>query len=806
MTYSIDRVAVIGAGTMGGGIAALVAGCGIPVTLLDIAPRELTPDEEKKGLTLESPQVRNRIINSLWERQLKSKPAALFTQDDAKLVTLGNLDDDFDKIGDADWIIEVIVEQLEPKRQLMERVDAIRKPTAIVTSNTSGIPIHSIAEGRSDELRKHFLGTHFFNPPRYLKLLEVIPTPDTDPVVVDFMRSFGSDVLGKGVVHAKDRPNFIANRIGSFVGQVRMNYALDHGYTVEEVDTLTGPFIGNPKTATFRLNDLVGLDVAGHVNKNLYDAVPEDESRDMFKLPPIFERLLAEKRLGNKTGAGFYKQQRGAGGEKEFWPINLETGEYEAPTKVRFDLVGKLRGIEDTRERIKAIFEQGEGDRAGDYIINTTLPILAYAARRVGEIADSIVDIDNAMRWGFNTELGPFEMWDAIGVRQGAEMMRARDIAVPQWVDAMLAKGVEQFYRRDGNRITGVYDTQRGDYVPLERPSTFVVLKELHGTAQEVKRNDSASLLDLQDGVLCLEFHSKANSLDPDIAALGFEALQLLEKDEWNALVVGNQGPDFCVGANLGLFIMAVQMGQLAMIEQATKQLQDLLMAFRYARKPVVTAPFKRVLGGGTEVSLHGARIVASAETYMGLVEFGVGLIPAGGGCKELLRRVIAPHVHHGVTMLPYIQQTFETIAFAKVSESAKHARALGFLDEDDVIVMNDDHLIGRAKEEALRLVAQGYRPQQSGTPIYALGNTGKPAMLTAIKQLEWGSFVSAHDALIARKLAHVLAGGDLSAPQWVSEQYILDLEREAFLSLMGEPKTQERIGHMLKTGKPLRN
>jgi 3-hydroxyacyl-CoA dehydrogenase len=584
-----------------------------------------------------------------------------------------------------------------------------------------------------------------------------------------------------------------------------MNYALEHGYTVEEVDTLTGPFIGNPKTATFRLNDLVGLDVAGHVNKNLYEAVPDDESREMFKLPPIFERLLEEKRLGNKTGAGFYKQVKTESG-KEFYPLNLETGEYEPPQKPRFELVGKLRTIEDTSERLRAIFEQGQGDRAGDYIINTTLPILAYSARRIPKIADSILDIDNAMRWGFNIELGPFEMWDALHVRNGVEMMRARDIAVPQWVDDMLQKGVESFYRHEGGRLAGVYDPERGEYVPVERPATFIVLKELHGSEREIKRNESASILDLGDGVLCLEFHSKANSLDPDIAELGFAALKLLERDEWNALVIGNQGPDFCVGANLGLFIMAMQMGQFQMIEQGTKQLQDLLMAFRYARKPVVTAPFKRVLGGGTEVSLHGAKIVAASETYMGLVEFGVGLIPAGGGCKELLRRIVAPHVRDGVNMLPYIQQAFETIAFAKVSESGQHAQALRFLDEDDVIVMNDDHLIGYAKQEALKLVEQGYRPPQPGTPIYAIGRAGKAAMLTAIKQLEWGGFISEHDALIARKLAHVLAGGDLSSPQWVSEQYILDLEREAFVSLMGEPKTQERIGHMLKTGKPLRN
>ncbi len=807
MTYRIKRVGVIGAGTMGGGIAALIASVGIPVTLLDVPAKELGPDDAAKGLTLASPEVRNRVVTSLWERQLKAKPPALFTPDAAKLVTLGNTEDDLDKLRDADWIVEAIVEQLEPKRQLMARLDEIRKPTAIVSSNTSGIPIAQIAEGRSAEFRRHFLGTHFFNPPRYLKLLELIPTPDTDPAVVRFMEQWASEQLGKGTVIAKDRPNFIANRIGTYVGQVRMNYAIEHGYAIDEVDNLTGPLIGNPKTATFRLADLVGLDVLAHVTDNLYHGVPEDEERETFRLPEVMRRLIAAGALGNKTGAGFYKRVKGADGSSEFHVLNLQTGEYDPPRKVRFDLVGQVRQIEDLEDRLRAIFEHGQGDRAGDYIINTTLPILAYAARRVPEIADSIRDIDNAMRWGFNSELGPFEIWDALGVRKAKEMMRERGIAVPAWVDQMLERGDESFYRRENGRLTGVYNPATGTYESIERPAAAILLRELHGTPREIKRNESASLLDLGDGVLCLEFHSKGNSLDPQIAELGYAAVKLLERDEWQALVIGNQGKDFSTGANLGLFVGAVQMGQLGMVEQATKQLQDLVMAFRYAPKPVVTAPHGRVLGGGTEVTLHGARIVAAAETYMGLVEFGVGLIPAGGGCKEVLRRVVAPHVRDGVDVLPYIQQAFELIGFAKVSESAAHARQLGFLTDHDRIVMNGDHVIGQAKRIALQLVADGYTPPNpQDRPIYAIGQRGKAAMLTAIKQMEWGRFISPYDAHIARKLAHVLAGGDLSAPQWVPEQYILDLEREAFMSLLGEKKTQERIAHTLQTGKPLRN
>ncbi len=806
MTFKINRVAVIGAGTMGGGIAALVASTGLPVTLLDIPARELHPEDAAKGLTLASPEVRNRVVKSLWERQLKAKPPALFTTDAAKLVSLGNLEDDFDKLRDADWIIEVIVEQLAPKQALMARIDGIRKSQTIVSSNTSGIPIKEIAAGRSAEFRAHFLGTHFFNPPRYLKLLELIPTPETKPEVVAFMRQWGSKQLGKGTVIAKDRPNFIANRIGTYAGQVRMLYAIQHGYSIAEVDALTGPLIGNPKTATFRLGDLVGLDVLAHVTNNLYHAVPEDESRETFRLPEVITRLVAAKALGNKTGAGFYKKTKGASGT-EFHVLNMQTGEYESPQKVRFDLVGQVRKLPELGERLRAIFGHGTGDRAGDYLINTTLPILAYAARRVPEVADSLREIDNAMRWGFNAEMGPFEMWDALGVRATAELMRQKDIAVAPWVDEMLAHGCPSFYQRVGRRVIGVYDQQSGSYIPLERPPAAILLKELHGSERELKRNESASLLDLGDGVLGLEFHSKANSIDPQIVELGYAALKLLERDEWRGLVVGNQGPDFCVGANLGLLIGAMEAGRLGLIEQGTKQLQDLLQAFRFAAKPVVTAPFRRVLGGGTEVALAGARSVAAAETYMGLVEFGVGLIPAGGGCKELLRRVVAPHVGDGGDVLPLLQKVFETIAFAKVSESGPHARELGFLSASDQIVMNDELLIGEAKQAVLELAEAGYQPpNRSDTPIYVLGRRGKAAMLTAIKQMEWGSFISPHDALIARTLAHVLSGGDLSAPQWVGEQYILDLEREAFVALMAEPKTQERLGHMLQTGKPLRN
>ncbi|RMG62659.1 MAG: 3-hydroxyacyl-CoA dehydrogenase/enoyl-CoA hydratase family protein [Chloroflexi bacterium] len=791
MTYKIQTAVVLGAGTMGGGIAALLASVGIPVTLLDLPAQE---------------GDRNRLVKALWERQVQARPAALFYADAARRVTLGNLEDDFDAVGRADWIVEAIIEQLGPKRELMARVDAARKPGSIVSSNTSGIPIHAIAEGRSEDFRRHFLGTHFFNPPRYLKLLEIIPMADTRPEVVAFMRDFGAQRLGKGVVIAKDRPNFIANRIGAFIGQYRMQAAIDNGYTVEEVDALTGPIIGNPKTGTFRLADLVGLDVMAHVVNNLYEYAPEDESRAAFVIPEVMQRLIAQNALGNKTGAGFYKKVTTPDGATEYHVLNLQTMQYEPPTQPRFDVIDQTKDLA-LPERIRAIFDRFADDRGGLFIVETTLPILAYAARRIPEIADSIADVDNAMRWGFNTEAGPFELWDMIGVRRGREMMRERDIAVPQWVDEMLAAGVESFYQRVDGRVVGVYQPQ-AHYAPLRRSKFHIVLAENRGTPRELRRNASASIHDLGDGILNLEFHSKGNTLDHYINDLALAALEMLERDEWRGLVVANQGKDFCLGANIGLFILLAGTGDPNAIENAVKGLQDYLMAFRFAPKPVVTAPRQRALGGGAEVVMAGARTVAAAETYIGLVEFGVGVIPAGGGCKELLRRVVSPHMTNDqVDALGYLQQVFETIAYAKVSESAFVARERGFLSPCDLIVMNDDDLIGAAKATAIHLAETGYTPpDRNAASIYAIGRRGKAAMEMAVNTLRWGQYISAHDALIARKLAHVLCGGDLSAPQWVTEQYILDLEREAFCSLLGEPKTQERISHMLKYAKPLRN
>jgi len=777
------------------------------VVLLDIAPTELTPEEQAKGLTLESKVVRNRIVTMLFDRVKKSRPAALFTPERAEQIKLGNLADDLDLIADADWIVEVIVEQLEPKRQLIERIEQVRKPGSIVSSNTSGIPIAAIAEGRSAEFRQHFLGTHFFNPPRYLHLLEVIPTRDTLPAVVEAIRQFADHQLGKGVVLAKDRPNFIGNRIFSYTMQARILHALEHDYSVEEVDSLTGELIGNPKTATFRLLDLVGLDVANHVTANLYKAVPEDEERAIFQIPEQLKAMGEKGWLGNKSGVGFYKQTQGASG-KEFWSLNLQTMEHEPPKKPRFELVGKARKIESLPDRLRFIMDNADMDRAGQFLRETIMRTLAYTARRIPEISDSLADVDNAMRWGFAQQVGPFEMWDALGVRKTVGAMQERGIVVAPWVGQMLEKGIDSFYRVENGRVTGVYDPARGDYALFSRPEGVIMLDDVRALGGELARNQSASILDLGDGVLCLEFHSKVNSFDPLIMEMGYQALELLKDDKWLGLVIGNQSNDFCAGVNLGVVMMGVASGQREQVTQFTKGTQQLFMQFRLSPKPVVAAPYGRVLGGGGEVSLAAARRVAAAETYIGQVETGVGIVPGWGGCKEFVRRQISPHMTApGADALPYLQKAFETIAMAKVSESAEQARQMGFLDANDTIVMNKERLIAAAKQAVLQLVAEGYTPPPpSGEPIYAIGRRGMSAIAAALHAMKVGGYISDHDEKVGKALGVVMCGGDLTSPQWVTEQYLLDLEFEQNSTLVLEPKTQERMMAILQTGKPLRN
>jgi len=799
MTFQIRKAGVVGSGTMGSGIAALLAGIGVPVVLLDIPAPDSAPGDP--------PPQRNAVVLKNLQTLEKSRPAQLYHPTDLNLITPGNLEDDLDQLGDADWIIEAIVENLAIKRDLMARLDALRKPGAIVSTNTSGLSIDAIAEERSEDFQHHFLGTHFFNPPRYLALLEIIPHPRTDPAVLDFMAAYGERILGKGVVRCKDTPNFIANRFISVAGTFGVNYALDHGYSVAEVDNLTGPLIGRPKTATFRLLDLIGTDIMAHVNQNLVEAIPHDESRAVLEHAgsrALLAAMLERGLLGNKAGQGFYKRVDQPDGTREFWTLNPATLDYESPEKVRFASVGEFRTIDDTGARIKALVNAD--DRAGEYLWHLHAFYLTYAARRLGEIADDIPSIDNANKWGFNHELGPFEIWDALGVAETIPRMEADGYAVAGWVKDMVAGGCPAFYQRDDHGVViGVYDPARKAYAPLDKDPRAVVIRDLRAAGKRIEGRAGASLIDMGDGVGLLEFHSKANAIDDDIIAMGWKALDRLRSD-FDALVIGNQGEHFSAGANIFLIAMLAQQGEWDRIEAITRELQDLFQALRYAPRPVVTAPFGMALGGGAEFAMAGTRAVAHAELYIGLVEMGVGLLPAGTGCKEMLRRKVNPVMQTpNADALPHVQQVFEQIALAKVSESARGARDMGFLTPADRIVLNKGHLLGEAKREALHLAASGYTPPPPGM-VWAAGRDTLAALRIGVYTLLEGGFATEHDARIADAIAYVLCGGDLSEPGWVPEQVILDLERAAFVELCHEPKTLERIAHMLQYGKPLRN
>lgn len=810
MSYTIRRAAVIGAGTMGGAIAAHLANVGIPVDLLDIAPRSLTPEQEAQGLTLDDPTVRNAIVTKGWEAILKARPAALYAQENAELVRLGNLEDHFDRLAEADWIGEAIVENLAIKQQLMARIEQVRQPTAVVATNTSGLSVEAIAEGRSQEFRQHFLGMHFFNPPRYLKLLELIPHPDTLPEVLEAMTRFAEDELGKGVVLAKDTPNFIANRLLSISGSYEVAYAAEHGFTVEEVDALLGPLVGRPKTSVFRLLDLIGLDVMAHVNTNLYEALPDDESRELLthpKVAGIIQEMVSRGWLGNKANQGFYKRVE-QDGSKEFWPLDLQTLEHVPPSKVRFESVGQYRKLEPTGVRIKAM--AGADDRAGEFVRSTLYNRLAYASRRIPEIADSILAIDNAIKWGFAHELGPFEEWDALGVAESVEQMEAAGFEVAGWVKEMLASGHQTFYQVESGVPVAVYDPAAGDYAPIERKPKDIRVNVLLARGKAVEQSEDAALIDMGDGVALLEWHTKANTLTPGVVRMARCAVERLDTD-FDGLVIGHQGGLYSGGANLDMMAIQQQAAERGVtpaevVGDMVRDMQDMMLAFRYAPKPVVTAPFDRALGGGAELAMAGDRAVAHAELYIGLVEVGVGLIPAAGGCKELLRRVVNPvMLTPNADPLPVLARVFETIGFAKVAMSAAEARELGFLGPCDRIITNRDYLLYEAKREARNLYEAGYRPPMP-EKIYAAGRDALAAMQTQLYILNDAGYASDHDRLIGNRLAWVLCGGDLSAPAWVDEQVILDLEREAFIALIQEPKTVERVLHLLQTGKPLRN
>lgn len=807
MKYKIHNVVVIGSGTMGGGIAAHLANAGVAVTLLDIVPNRLTPDEEKRGLALESPAVRNRIVREGLDRALKSRPASFFTPETAALVSIGNTEDDFAVVGQADWVIEVIVENLKIKRQLMERIEAIRQPHTIISTNTSGIPVASIAEGFSEGFRRHFLGTHFFNPPRYLKLLEIIPTADTSPEVVDAISRFGEYRLGKGIVPAKDTPNFIANRLAFGSAAYALDYILDQCYTVEEVDAITGPAIGNPKTATFRLIDLVGIDVWDHVGKNLAPAIPHDEHALRYlkseRVNAMVGALVSRGALGNKTKEGFYKEVRQPDGSKEFWVLNLQTMAYEAPKKVRFESIGKVKDKENLGDRLNILL--AAEDRAGQLVRAITYQSLAYASERIPEVADTPKPIDDAMRWGFGREAGPFETWDMIGVAQAVDQMKALGFAPAAWIDEMLALGHTSFYQYSGTSKISVYNPAKRSYDAIARPASLVVLSELKTAGKVIKKNTGATLLDFGDGVAGVEFHTKMNALDMDIFSIIKEGLDRTETD-YEGLVISTDGENFSAGANLFMVVMAAQSGEWKQLDDLVKQMQDILMRVRYFPKPVVVAPAGLALGGGAEMIVSASRVVAGAELYTGFVEFGAGVIPAGTGTKEMTRRILNPAMRtKNADPLPYLQRIFELIGLAKVATSAEEARQLGILSPCDRVVMNRELLLAEAKKEVLHMAQTGYHAPMP-EKIFAAGRDALNALRVAVYMMKEGGYITEYESHIAGKLANVICGGELSSAAWVEEQYILDLEREAFLSLCGEEKTRQRMWNLLQSGKPLRN
>ncbi|HTS46715.1 MAG TPA: 3-hydroxyacyl-CoA dehydrogenase/enoyl-CoA hydratase family protein [Bryobacteraceae bacterium] len=775
--HIIRRVAVLGAGTMGARIAAHFANAGVPALLLDI----VVPGQPN----------RNAAALKGIDTALKQRPAGFFTDEKVALVTPGNFEDDLSKLADCDWIIEAVVENLDIKRDLWRKVDAVRKPDAILSTNTSGIPLAQISEGFSHDFCRHFLGTHFFNPPRYLHLMELIPGADTDPHILEAVDEFADRRLGKGVVRTKDTPNFIANRIGSFFGGTIAKTMVEEDFSIEEVDAITGPLIGLPSTASFRLLDLVGLDVWAFVGSNLYAAVPNDPWRDRF-LPLDFEKKMIEQKwLGDKTGQGFYKKT-GKGDAKEILVLDWKTLEYKPLAKPRFASVEAARNIEDLGERLRTLLRSD--DRAGRFLWKVFSDLFVYSAEMIPEISDRIVEIDRAMRWGYANKLGPFELWDALGFVDVVTRLESERRAIPENIKKMLARAALSLYRQAGQAhpVTEYFDFHTNAYQPLEPRAGIVTLADRKRANGVVAKNAGASLVDLGDGVLCVEFHSKMNSLGEDNIGMLYAGLEETNKN-FDAMVIANEGENFSVGANLMMVLLAAQEGEWDELDRAINRFQQANMALKYAANPVVSAPFSRTLGGGCEIVLHSTRAQASAETYIGLVEVGVGLIPGAGGCKELLLRLKDP------------RRVFELIGYAKVSSSAEEARKLGLLDRADSISMNPERLIGDAKALALSLVPR-YAPGVPRTDVRVAGENGFALLKIGAWSMRQGHFISDHDVFIAEKLGNVLTGGRLTGEQTVSEQYLLDLEREAFLSLCGHPKTQERMGYMLKTGKPLRN
>lgn len=801
MNKHINKVAVIGSGIMGSGIACHFANIGVEVLLLDIVPRELTNVEKAKGLTLDDKVVRNRLVNDSLNAALKSKPSPIYHQKFASRITTGNLEDDIAKVSKVDWIIEVVVERLDIKKQVFENLEKHRTPGTLITSNTSGIPIKFMSEGRSEDFQKHFCGTHFFNPARYLKLFEIIPGSKTSSEVLDFLNGYGEKFLGKTSVVAKDTPAFIGNRIGIFSIQSLFHMVKEMGMTVEEVDKLTGPVIGRPKSATFRTVDVVGLDTLVHVANGIYDNCPNDERHDLFKLPDFINTMMENKWLGSKTGQGFYKKVKDNKGKSEILTLDLDTMDYRSKKSAKFATLELTKTVDKVIDRF-AILTGGK-DKAGEFYRKSFGQLFAYVSHRIPEISDDLYKIDDAMKAGFGWEHGPFQIWDAVGLEKGLEFIKAENLDAANWVSEMQSAGITSFYSvKDG--ATYFYDISKKSMEKVPGQDAFIILDNIR-KSKEVFKNSGVVVEDLGDGILNVEFQSKMNTIGGDVLSGLNKAIDLAEKD-YQGLVVGNQAANFSVGANIGMiFMMAVEQ-EYDELNMAIKMFQDTMMRMRYSSIPTVAAPHGMTLGGGCELSLHADKVVAAAETYIGLVEFGVGVIPGGGGSKEFALRAQDTFKKNDVE-LNVLQEYFLTIGMAKVSTSAYEAYDLGILQHGkDIVVVNKDRQIATAKAHAKLMAESGYTKPVKRKDIKVLGKQALGMFLVGTDSMEASRYISEHDKKIANKLAYVMAGGDLSEPSYVSEQYLLDLEREAFLSLCTERKTLERIQHMLKTGKPLRN
>lgn len=799
MKRSIRKVAVLGSGVMGSAIACHFANVGCEVLLLDITPKELTDEEKAKGLTLESKAVRNRVVQGSFDRSIKSNPAPLMSKKFASRISLGNFDDDLPKIKNYDWTIEVVVENLDIKKKVYEQVEKYRTPGTLITSNTSGIPIHLMADGRSEDFKKNFAGTHFFNPPRYLKLFEVIPTPHTDPEVTQFLMHYGDLYLGKTSVLCKDTPAFIGNRVGVWGLLKVIDSMRKYDLNVDEIDKLTGPVIGRPKSATFRTSDVVGLDTLVKVANNLYAALPHDEGREMFKLPDVVNKLDQNKWLGDKTGQGFYKKTKNAKGQTEILTLDLKTLEYQPKAKIKFATLETTKTIDNIKDRFKVLL--AGKDKAGDFYRDCFYGLFQYASNRIPEISDELYRIDDAVCAGFGWELGPFETWDAVGVEKTTQAMEAAGYKPATWVYEMLSAGHKFFYTiEDGQRK--YYDIPSKSYKSIPGKEEFIILENLG--SKVVWNNAESKVTDLGDGVINFSWHSKSYTLGSAVIEGLNKAIDLAEKN-YRGLVVGHQGADFSLGANLGLVFMYAIEQDYDELDFMVRAFQNSTMRIRYSSVPVVVAPQGRTLGGGCEMTLHADLAQAAAETYIGLVEVGVGLIPGGGGTKELTKRV-SDRMQEGDVELNALQNAFMNIATAKVALSAEEAREMGILREHDRISMNRDRQILDAKQAVIELAEAGYTMPTQARNIKVQGRTGLALFAAGVNGMKMGRYISEHDEKIAMKIANVMCGGDLTSPQEVSEQYLLDLEREAFVSLCGEKKTLERIQSILTGGKPLRN